>query len=130
MKRLLLLGALAVATHFQPALAQQEARELVPTASKRAINLARGTAAKSNGGLRLYHPARCMYGNPTNNPCLTKRDASGYEFRFMGGPPGWQVLGLPPSVESTVLITPDGRSVIGESHKDIGEVSSPPLPND
>ena len=130
MKRLLLLGALAVATHFQPALAQQEARELVPTASKRAINLARGTAAKSNGGLRLYHPARCMYGNPTNNPCLTKRDASGYEFRFMGGPPGWQVLGLPPSVESTVLIAPDGRSVIGESHKDIGEVSSPPSPND
>ena len=82
------------------------------------------------GGLRLYHPARCIYGNPTNNPCLTKRDASGYEFRFMGGPPGWQVLGLPPSVESTVLIAPDGRSVIGESHKDIGEGSSPPLPND
>ena len=41
MKRLLLLGALAVASHSQPALAQQEARELVPTASKRAINLAR-----------------------------------------------------------------------------------------
>ena len=130
MKRLLLLGALAVATHFQPALAQQEARELVPTASKRAINLARGTAAKSNGGLRLYHPARCMYGNPTNNPCLTKRDANGFEFRFPGGPPGWEVLGLPASVESTVLIAPDGRSVIAESHKDIGEVTFPPSPSD
>ena len=112
MKRLLLLGALAVASHSQPALAQQEARELVPTASKRAINLARGTAAKSNGGLRLYHPARCMYGNPTNNPCLTKRDASGFEFRFMGGPSGWEALGLSPTVMSIALIAPDGRSVI------------------
>ena len=128
MKRLLLLGALAVASHSQPALAQQEARELVPTASKRAINLARGTAAKSNGGLRLYHPARCMYGNPTNNPCLTKRDASGFEFRFMGGPPGWEVLGLPPTVMSIVLIAPNGRSVIAESHEDISGGSLPPLP--
>ena len=49
MKRLLLLGALAVATHSQPAMAQQETRELVPTASKRAINLARGTAANQMG---------------------------------------------------------------------------------
>ncbi len=128
MKRLLLLGALAVATHSQPATAQQEARELVPTASKRAINLARGTAAKSNGGLRLYHPARCMYLNPTNNPCLTKRDAGGYEFRFQGGPPGWEVIGIPPSVNSIVLIAPDGRSVIAESHEKIKEVSLPALP--
>ena len=52
MKRLLLFGALVVAAHAQPVMAQQESRELVPTASKRAINLARGTAAKSNGGLR------------------------------------------------------------------------------
>ena len=128
MKRLLLLGALAVATHSQPAMAQQETRALVPTAPKRAINLARGTAAKSNGGLRLYHPARCMYENPTNNPCLTKRDASGYEFRFMGGPPGWEVLGLPPTVMSIVLIAPDGRSVIAESHEEINEVLLPPSP--
>ena len=71
------------------------------------------------GGLRLYHPARCIYGNPKNNPCLTKRDASGFEFRFMGGPPGWEVLGLPPTVESIVLIAPNGRSVIAESYQDI-----------
>ena len=49
MKKLLLIGALAVATHSQPATAQEEARELVPTASKRAINLARGTAANQMG---------------------------------------------------------------------------------
>ena len=129
MKRLLLLGALVVAAHGQPVMAQQGSRELVPTASKRAINLARGTAAKSNGGLRLYHPARCMYENPTNNPCLTKRDASGFEFRFMGGPPGWEVLGLSPTVESIVLIAPNGRSVIAESHEDIS-AGSLPLPEE
>ena len=128
MKTVFLLGALVVAAHAQPVMAQQESRELVPTASKRAINLARGTATKSNGGLRLYHPARCMYGNPTNNPCLTKRDANGFEFQFLGGPPGWEVLGLPPTVDSIVLIAPNGRSVVAESHEDISEVSSPPLP--
>ena len=128
MKRLFLLGALVVAAHAQPVMAQQESRELVPTASKRAINLARGTATKSNGGLRLYHPARCMYVSPTKNPCLIKRDAIGLTFRFLGGPPGWEVLGLSPTVESIVVIAPDGKSVITESHQEIGEVSLPPLP--
>ena len=126
MKLILLIGALVLSAQAQPATAQK----LISTDAKRAINLARGTGAAANGGLRLYHPARCMYLAPTNNPCLTKRDANGFEFRFLGGPPGWEVLGLPASVESTVLIAPDGRSVIAETHKDIGEVSLPPLPSD
>ena len=109
-------------------MAQKETRELVPTAAKRAINLARGTAAAANGGLRLYHPARCMYVSPTKNPCLIKRDANGLTFRFLGGPPGWEVLGLPPTVESIVVIAPDGQSVITESHEEISDVSLPPLP--
>ena len=37
----------------------------------------------------------------------------------MGGPPGWEVLGLPPTVEAIVLIAPNGRSVIAESYQDI-----------
>ena len=127
-KRFLLIGTLLVTAHTMPAMVRTEARELVPTASKRAINLARGAATASNGGLRIYHPARCMYLNPTNNPCLTKRDAGGYEFRFQGGPPGWEVIGIPPSVNSIVLIAPDGRSVIAESHEKIKEVSLPALP--
>ena len=60
-----------------------------------------------------------MYGIPTTNPRPTKRDGTGFEFRFPGGPPGWEVLGLPPTVESIVLIAPSGRSVIAESHEDI-----------
>ena len=69
-----------------------------------------------------------MYLNPTNNPCLTKLDADGFEFRFQGGPPGWEVIGIPPTVESIVLIAPDGRSVVAESHEEIKKVSLPPLP--
>ena len=113
MNRLLLISALVLAAQAQPATAQNESRELVSTVAKRAINLARGIGAAANGGLRLYHPARCMYMAPTNNPCLTKSDANGFEFRFLG-----------------VLIAPDGRSVIAESHKDIGEVTFPPSPSD
>ena len=127
-KRLLLIGTLLATAHTVPAMLRTEARELVSTASRRAINLARGAASASNGGLRVYHPARCMYLNPTNNPCLTKRDADGFEFRFQGGSPGWEVIGIPPSVESIVLIAPDGRSVVAESHEKIKEVSLPPLP--
>ena len=127
-KRLLLIGTLLATAHTLPAMVRTEARELVPTASRRAINLARGAASASNGGLRIYHPARCMYLNPTNNPCLTKLDANGFEFRFKGGPPGWEVIGIPPSVESIVLIAPDGRSVVAESHEEIKKESLPPLP--
>lgn len=128
MNRLILISALVLAAQAQPATAQNESRELVSTVAKRAINLARGIGAAANGGLRLYHPARCMYMAPTNNPCLTKRDASGFEFRFRGGPPGWEVLGLHPTVESIVLIAPNGRSVITESHEDISGGSLPQLP--
>ncbi len=53
-----------------------------------AINIARSSAAAANGGLRLYHPASCMFKNPTDNPCLTQQDANGFEFKFQGGPPG------------------------------------------
>ena len=90
-----------------------------PLAPKRAINLARSSAAAANGGLRLYHPASCMFKNPTNNPCLAQQNANGFEFKFRGGPAGWEVLGLPATVESMVLVSPDGKSVIQELHQAI-----------
>ena len=97
-----------------PAMAQED-----PLAPKRAINLARSSAAAANGGLRVYHPASCMFKNPTNNPCLAQQDGNGFEFKFQGGPPGWEVLGLPATVESMVLVSPDGKSVIQELHQAI-----------
>ena len=52
-------------------------------------------------------------------PMSNKRDANGLTFRFLGGPPGWEVLGLPATVESMVLVSPDGKSVIQELHQAI-----------
>ena len=60
-----------------------------------------------------------MFKNPTNNPCLAQHDGNGFEFKFQGGPPGWEVLGLPATVESMVLVSPDGKSVIQELHQAI-----------
>ena len=102
-----------------PAMAKED-----PLAAKRAINHARNSAAVANGGLRLYHPARCMFKDPTDNPCLAQRDANGFEFQFQGGPPGWEALGLPATVQSTVLISPDGQTLIRELHLEIGPADS------
>ena len=78
----------------------------------RALNLARNTAVTLNGGLSVYRPAACMFTTPdAENPCLVERSAEGFLFRFLGGTPGWQVLNLPPTRETEILIAPDGRSV-------------------
>ncbi|SBO44642.1 hypothetical protein [Cyanobium sp. NIES-981] len=79
---------------------------------QRAVNLARGTAAKLNGGLSVYRPAVCMFQGINNNPCLVDRSAEGYTFRFLGGSPGWEQLQLPATVETELLISRDGRSVV------------------
>jgi hypothetical protein len=78
----------------------------------RAINLARNTAIKLNGGLSVYQPAACMFNNGTDGgSCLVALNERGYLYRFQGGPPGWQQLGLAPSTETELLVSPDGRSV-------------------
>ena len=81
-------------------------------ASRRAINMARDTAIRLNGGLSMYRPGRCMFKTAKNNPCLVQSDASGFVFHFSGGRPGWQEMGLPASVDTVLRISADGRSVI------------------
>lgn len=83
-----------------------------PFTRQRATNLARMQAEKLNGGLSVYRPDACMY-NRAAGSCLIKADAEGYTFRFLGGPPGWQVLGLPPNTETELRISADGRQVLG-----------------
>ena len=90
-----------------PAMAQED-----PLAAKRAINLARNSAAAANGGLRLYHPASCMFKDPTDNPCLVQRDSAGFEFQFQGGPPGRQ------SRRHRHLREPLGRGGVGGARGD------------
>jgi hypothetical protein len=77
----------------------------------RAANLARMRAEVINGGLGLYRAAPCMY-ERSGGSCLVRADVDGFLFRFGGGAPGWAQLGLPPSVETEILVAPDGRSVL------------------
>ncbi len=103
------LAALAAPLLAGPALAQSDD----PFRGVRAINLARNHAVRLNGGLGLYRPAACMFSTDARGEdCLVSRDESGFLFRFLGGAPGWQQLGLPPTKETEILIGPDGRSVV------------------
>ncbi|MFM7635806.1 MAG: hypothetical protein ACKO7Z_09575 [Cyanobacteriota bacterium] len=102
---LLAVGGLLVTT---PVLAQYADSQ----SALRAINLARNTAIKLNGGLGVYRPAKCMFEPASeSNPCLIANDSDGFTFRFLGGGPGWQVLNKDPSIETEIRITPDGRTV-------------------
>ena len=81
--------------------------------SVRAINLARNTAVKLNGGLTVYRPAACMFSTDiSGGSCLVQTNSDGYLYRFLGGAPGWQQLGLPATTETELLISPDGRTVV------------------
>jgi hypothetical protein len=118
----LLVSLPLISAQLRPAQAQsaqdpevpaQRAQEPMAFSAIRAINLARSTAVKLNGGLSVYHPANCMFTNSiSQNPCLVSSGADGFIYRFLGGPPGWQVLNLPPSTETEIEIAPDGRSVV------------------
>ncbi|MEB3263086.1 MAG: hypothetical protein VKJ66_01805 [Synechococcus sp.] len=77
----------------------------------RAANLARMEAERLNGGLSRYNTAACMH-QRGGGDCLVRDDQDGYLFTFLGGVPGWQALGKPASVETTILISPDGRDVL------------------
>jgi hypothetical protein len=91
----------------------------------RAANLARMRAEVINGGLGVYRPAACMY-ERSGGDCLVRADAEGFLFRFNGGVPGWVQLGLPPTVETEILISPDGRSVVSVVYN--GPLRSQPAP--
>ncbi|MCT0208635.1 hypothetical protein [Synechococcus sp. CS-1332] len=109
-----LLGALALLlaaplAHVAPARAQMSQEQAFQRG--RAVNLARMRGEMINGGLGVYRPAICMYERSGGN-CLVRSDAEGLLFRFYGGVPGWAQLGQPPTVETEILIAPDGRSVL------------------
>jgi hypothetical protein len=79
----------------------------------RALNTARDTAVNLNGGLSAYQPAACMFQTGEGGgDCLVRADHQGFLFQFLGGVPGWQEENIAPSVQTRVLISPDGRSVV------------------
>jgi hypothetical protein len=123
-----LLGALALLLAVplagaSPARAQMTQEQAFQRG--RAANLARMRAEVINGGLGVYRPAACMY-ERSGGSCLVRADADGFLFRFYGGVPGWVQLGLPPTVESEILVAPDGRSVVSVAYN--GPPRSQPAP--
>ena len=68
-----------------------------PNSSQRAANL-------------VYRAAPCMH-DQSGGECLVARSGEGFTFRFYGGKPGWQQEGLPPTVETEILVAPNGRSI-------------------
>jgi hypothetical protein len=123
-----LLGALALVlvaplAGLAPARAQMSQEQAFQRG--RAVNLARMRAEIINGGLGVYRPALCMY-ERSGGDCLVRADAEGLLFRFYGGVPGWAQLGQPPTVETEILIAPDGRSVVSVLYN--GPPRSQPAP--
>ena len=115
--------ALVSAAGLTPALAQApsvnqtfdriEVLQQEAAARQRAINLARNTVVRLNGGLTRYMPAACMFASgSTGGSCLVQQDEQGFLFRFNGGAPGWQQLNQAPTTSSEVLVSPDGRTVV------------------
>jgi hypothetical protein len=81
-----------------------------PNSSQRAANLARMKAEILNGGLGVYRAAPCMH-DQSGGDCLVTRSGVGFTFLFYGGKPGWTQEGLPPTVETEILVAPNGRSI-------------------
>jgi len=87
-----------------PVLAQVSDNQL------RAANLARMKAEELNGGLTKYFPANCMYAQGGGS-CMVQSNANGYLFQFLGGPPGWEGNKKAATVQTKILVAPDGRTV-------------------
>ena len=103
LKPLLGAGLLLVATAGS-ALAQ------IPPSQVRAANLARMEAERLNGGLSKYFTASCMH-RSGGGDCLVDESANGYLFNFLGGAPGWEVNQQPATVQTKILIGPEGNRV-------------------
>lgn len=84
----------------------------VPNSNVRAVNSARMKAESLNGGLSRYRAAKCMYATGQGGGACLKSTTGGYLFLFGGGSPGWQENGQPASVETEILVSPDGSSDI------------------
>jgi hypothetical protein len=77
----------------------------------RAVTVARVAAESRHGGREDYRTAACMQ-RADGGDCLIEDGAGGFVFRIPGGPPGWQEAGQPPSRETVLRISSDGRRVV------------------
>ena len=69
-------------------------------------------AESINGGLSNYKAATCMYSTGKGGGDSLKNASDGFLFVFDGGSPGCQEAGESPTVETEILISDDGASVL------------------
>jgi hypothetical protein len=111
MKRFPLLSALAATLAATSSLVALPALAEMPLGQVRAANLARMEAERINGGLSRYFTANCMH-QKGGGACMVKAKPNGYVFEFLGGAPGWEVSKQSATVETRILISPDGPRVL------------------
>ncbi|WP_413442684.1 hypothetical protein [Synechococcus sp. MIT S1220] len=80
----------------------------------RAVNTARIRVERIDGGLNNYRAAKCMYARADGGGSCLKSTTDGFLFVFDAGKPGWQEYGQPPLVETEILTSSDGRTVVEE----------------
>lgn len=95
-------------------------------ALNRAKNLARATAERANGGLNRYSAESKMFGGGSQTDFVYKDGF--FTFQFLGGVPGWQPEGLPPTVESVISVSFDGRTIRTDYNGPIRPETSTPMP--
>lgn len=99
-----------------PISADAQTANPLPLAQPKAANLARMRAERLNGGLGEYRASSCMYQTGAIS-CLESISDRGFQFRFLGGAPGWQQQNPPnPSVETSVLVSKDGDRILEVSY--------------
>lgn len=82
--------------------------QTISDAQMRAANLARMQAEVINGGGSKYSTANCMHQGGGGN-CLESNSSLGFRFRFLGGPAGWAARREPATIETVVVVSPDGK---------------------
>ena len=101
------LPLLSTLTVFAP-LALRAAE--VPRTQEKAANVARMKAEALNGGLTKYLTAACMH-QLGGGSCMVRASSDGYRFQFLGGTPGWETMNRKPTVETQIMVSPDGTRV-------------------
>ena len=80
-----------------------------PKPTQRAFKFACMRAETVNGGISQYQVQSFIYSHQSSNDCLAD-EKNGFTYRFLGGAPGWEVLKLPPTVETEIRIYTDAES--------------------
>jgi hypothetical protein len=83
--------------------------QTIPDAQMRATILARMRAGEINGSVKRNSTADCMH-QAGGESSLARNTAMDFIFRFNGGPTDWADRRNRPTLETVILVTPDGKS--------------------